>query len=479
MTADTFQALLPWLVVAGGAVVTLLLTSAARLHGAVAGTAARHARARRARLSAGRAARPRPLLFRCFVVDGFTVYFAGLVLLGSIGVVWLAHGYFARHAEQREEFYTALLLATLGAITLVASRHLAALFLGLELLSVGLFVMAAYLRELQMSLEAGFKYLVLASVSSAFLVFAIALLYAACGTLEIPGIAAALGTLAPAETKLAIAGLALVLVAAGFKLALVPFHLWAPDVYEGSPTPSTAYLASVSKAAMLAIVVRAFIELRDQQLERVAGRWWARSRWRRCSSATCSACSRRGSSGCSPTRRSRTSATRCWRCWSRDRRRSQAAAFYMTAYLVTVIAAFGVIAVLEPETGGAPTIEAYRGLLWRRPVLGTILMAAMLSLAGIPLTAGFVAKFLLLVAGVEAELWIPVFALVLGSAIGVFYYLRVVVALFSRTEAEEALAHGAHGGAHALRESSPASPLPPSTPVPFGAGLSSSSSPCS
>ena len=146
----------------------------------------------------------------------------------------------------------------------------------------------------------------------------------------------------------------------------------------------------------------------------------------------------------------------------------------MTAYLVTVIAAFGVIAVLEPETGGAPTIEAYRGLLWRRPVLGTILMAAMLSLAGIPLTAGFVAKFLLLVAGVEAGLWIPVFALVLGSAIGVFYYLRVVVALFSRTEAEEALAHGAHGGAHAPRTSARASPAPPSTPCPSAPASSSS-----
>ena len=144
----------------------------------------------------------------------------------------------------------------------------------------------------------------------------------------------------------------------------------------------------------------------------------------------------------------------------------------MTAYLVTVIAAFGVIAVLEPETGGTPTIEAYRGLLWRRPVLGTILMAAMLSLAGIPLTAGFVAKFLLLVAGVEAELWIPVFALVLGSAIGVFYYLRVVVALFSRTEAEEALAHGAHGErARAAARVTASEPAAPSTPVPFGAGL--------
>jgi NADH-quinone oxidoreductase subunit N len=469
MTADTFQALLPWLVVAGGAVVTLLITSAARLHGAVAGTAA--VTLALAALTLGRASRaPAAAAHPLLVVDGFTVYFAGLVLLGSIGVVWLAHGYFARHVEQREEFYTALLIATLGAITLVASRHLAALFLGLELLSVGLFVMAAYLRELQMSLEAGFKYLVLASVSSAFLVFAIALLYAACGTLEIPGIAAALGTLAPAETKLAIAGLGLVLVAAGFKLALVPFHLWAPDVYEGSPTPSTAYLASVSKAAMLAIVVRAFVMLRDQQVESVL-----------LVVGTLAVASMLVGNllGLFETRIKRLLAYSSiahlgyamLALLVSGPAAVQAAAFYMTAYLVTVIAAFGVIAVLEPETGGTPTIEAYRGLLWRRPVLGTILVAAMLSLAGIPLTAGFVAKFLLLVAGVEAGLWIPVFALVLGSAIGVFYYLRVVVALFSRTEAEEALAHEAHGGAHAPAPVTASEPVRPSTPVPFGAGL--------
>jgi NADH-quinone oxidoreductase subunit N len=469
VTADTFQALLPWLVVAGGALVTLLLTSAARLHGAVAGTAA--ATLALAALTLGRASSaPASAALPLLAVDGFTVYFAGLVLLGSIGVVWLAHGYFARHAEQREEFYTALLLATLGAITLVASRHLAALFLGLELLSVGLFVMAAYLRELPRSLEAGFKYLVLASVSSAFLVFAIALLYAACGTLEIPGIAASLGTLAPAETKLAIAGLGLVLVAAGFKLALVPFHLWAPDVYEGSPTPSTAYLASVSKAAMLAIVVRTFVLLRDQQVEAVL-----------LVVGTLAVASMLVGNllGLFETRIKRLLAYSSiahlgyamLALLVSGPAAVQAAAFYMTAYMVTVIAAFGVIAVLEPETGGTPTIEAYRGLLWRRPVLGTILMAAMLSLAGIPLTAGFVAKFLLLVAGVEAELWIPVFALVLGSAIGAFYYLRVVVALFSRTEAEEALAHGAHGGAHAPAAIRASETAPPSTPVPFGAGL--------
>jgi NADH-quinone oxidoreductase subunit N len=465
MTAGTFQALMPWLVVAGGAVATLLLTSAARLHGAVAGATAATLAIAAASLgyaSGAPAAAGLPLL----AVDGFTLYFAGLALIGSIGVVWLAHGYLARCAEQREEFYTALLLATLGAMTLIASRHLASLFLGLELLSVGLFVMAAYLRERQMSLEAGFKYLVLASVSSAFLVFAIALLYAACGTLEIPGIATALATLAPADARLAIAGLGLVLVAAGFKLALVPFHSWAPDVYEGSPTPSTAYLASISKAAMLAVVVRAFIALREQQVESVLA-----------VVATIAVASMIVGNllGLFENRIKRLLAyssiahlgyAMIALLISGDAAVG-AAAFYMTAYVVSVIAAFGVIAVLEPETGEAPSIEAYRGLLWRRPVLGAIMMAAMFSLAGIPLTAGFVAKFLLLVAGVGAKLWIPVFALVLGSAIGVFYYLRVVVALFARTTAEDIAHHGAHGSIGVA----PAEPATALTPVPFGAVL--------
>jgi NADH-quinone oxidoreductase subunit N len=478
VTADTFQALLPWIVLGAGALVTLLVTSAARLHGAVAAIAGvTLALAALALPAAGRA--PAGALLPLLLVDGFTVYFAALILLASIAVVWLAHGYLARQAEQREEFYTALLIATLGAITLVGTRHLAALFLGLELLSVGLFVMAAYLRDRPASLEAGFKYLVLASVSSAFLVFSIALLYASCGTLELPGIAMALGGLDASDSRLAIAGLGLVLVAAGFKLALVPFHLWAPDVYEGAPTPSTAYLASASKAAMLAVVVRAFLELRSERTDAVlvvvgtiavasmlAGNLLGLFETRIKRLLAYSSIAHLGYASLA--------------LLIAGPLAVEAAAFYMTAYLATVLAAFGVVGALEHETGGAPTIEAYRGLLWRRPVLATILMTAMLSLAGIPLTAGFVAKFLLLVAGVEAGLWIPVFALVLGSAIGVFYYLRVVVALFSRTEAEEALAHG---GAHARAANGPA--LDPATaratlagplelasaPVPLGTGF--------
>ena len=432
---DTLRALLPWILVGGGALATLLLLCAARVHGAVAAGAAASVALAVVSLPAAVRAPPDaagPLL----AVDGFTVYFAGLLLLATLAVIWLAHGYLERLAEQREEFYPVLLLGTLGAMTLAASRHLAALFLGLELLSVALFVLAAYLRDRRTSLEAGFKYLVLASVSSAFLVLAIALLYAATGTLDVPSIAAALPGVDAAERALAVAGLALLLVAAGFKLALVPFHLWAPDVYEGAPAPAAAYLASVSKAAMLAVVVRLFLLVRDPPADAalyvvgslavasmLAGNLLALLETRIKRLLAYSSIAHLGYAVLA--------------LLASGPAAAQAAAFYMTAYVATVLAAFGVVAVLEPETGDAPTIDAYRGLLWRRPLLATILMAAMLSLAGIPLTAGFVGKFLLLAAGVEAELWIPVFALVLGSAIGAFYYLRVVVALFSRSDAAE------------------------------------------
>jgi NADH-quinone oxidoreductase subunit N len=455
VTVDQLQALAPWIVVAGGALVTLLITSVARLHGAVAATTAVTLALAVATLPAASNVAPDARGAPLLTIDGFALYFAGLALACAIAVVWLAHGYFERLAEQREEFYVALLLGTLGAMTLAASRHLAALFIGLELLSVGLFVMAAYLRDRPTSLEAGIKYLVLASVSSAFLVFAIALLYAASGALELPLIVEALEALDETQIGLALAGFGLLLVAAGFKLALVPFHLWTPDVYEGAPTPAAAFLASVSKAGMLAIVVRTFLLLSDYRIESLSvlvgtlavasmltGNLLALHEQRIKRLLAYSSIAHLGY------------ATIVLLTMSSRALATQAAAFYMTAYSVTVIAAFGVIAVLEPETGDAPTIAAYRGLLWRRPVLATILMAAMLSLAGIPLTAGFVGKFLLLVSAVGARLWIPVFALVAGSAIGAFYYLRVVVTLF---------ATGEHGEA----------PLPhaPRAAVPLAAGV--------
>jgi NADH-quinone oxidoreductase subunit N len=473
---DALQALLPWILVAAGSLATLLLTSAARLHGAVAATTgAALALAALALPAAGNA--PPGAAGPLLAIDGFTLYFSGLILLVSIAVVWLAHGYFERLAEQREEFYAALLLGTLGAMTLVAGRHLAALFLGLELLSVSLFVMTAYLRDQRPSLEAGFKYLVLASVSSAFLVFAIALLYAATGALDIAAIAAAAVELEGAETQLVVAGFALVLVAAGFKLALVPFHFWAPDVYEGAPAPAAAYLAAVSKAAMLAIVLRAFVELTDARFEpvlvvvgtlgvasMVAGNLLALLENRIKRLLAYSSVAHLGYAMLALLASGPVAV--------------EAAAFYMTAYAATVVAAFGVVGVLEAETGDTPSVESYRGLLWRRPLLGAILMAAMLSLAGIPMTAGFVGKFLLLVAGVEAEMWIPVFALVLGSAIGAFYYLRVVVALFSRTAADEEAylrAHAPAAGGHGMAASE--TPRPRLVKAPGGSPKHGAASP--
>src|SRR6185312_5236841 len=152
-------------------------------------------------------------------------------------------------------FYILLLVATLGAATLAAASHLVSFFLGLEILSVSLYGLNAYLHRQALPLEAGIKYLVLAASSAAFLLFGMALLYAATGTMSFAGLA---GALPAAPTSLVLPGAMLVLVGVGFKLGLVPFHLWTPDVYQGAPAPVAAFIATASKAGVFAVLLRFF-----------------------------------------------------------------------------------------------------------------------------------------------------------------------------------------------------------------------------
>ncbi len=184
--------------------------------------------------------------------DGLSLLYTGLVLGAALLLVLLSYGYLRARPLPKEEYYALLLLTTLGAVVLAWAGHFAAFFLGLELLSVGLFVLIAYPRERPLSLEAGLKYLVLAGVSSAFVLFGLALIYYERGTMRLAGLASG-GPFG----ALAWAGLAMVLVGLGFKLALVPFHLWTPDVFQGSPMPVAALIATISKGSMFALLLRA------------------------------------------------------------------------------------------------------------------------------------------------------------------------------------------------------------------------------
>src|SRR5215210_6618254 len=188
-----------------------------------------------------------------FEIDGFALLFTGLIIFCVLVVGLFSFIYFEEREENPKEYYILLFLSTLGAATLTISRHFVSLFIGLELLSVSLYALIAYLRTRNNAVEAGTKYLVLAALTSAFLLFGMALIYMETGSMEFVTIAHKLSTSA---SGLFITGIGLMVVAIGFKLALVPFHLWAADVYQGAPVPVTSFIATVSKIGVFAVLLR-------------------------------------------------------------------------------------------------------------------------------------------------------------------------------------------------------------------------------
>lgn len=371
------------------------------------------------------------------IIDRYALFYIGLLLAASFAVSLLAYDYLEKQREKQrvrpEEFYILLLVATFGCAVLVASSHFVSFFLGLEVLSVSLFPLMAYLRLREKSIEAGIKYLILAATSTAFLLFGMALVYADTGTMQLDGLA----RLATRPLGIySLAGIALIVIGIGFKLAVVPFHMWTPDVYEGAPAPVSAFVATASKGAMVALLLRYFTAFGVTRYgsillifsliaiaSMIVGNLLALLQNNIKRILAYSSIAHLGyilvaflAGGALA---------------------FEAVGFYLVAYFVTTLVAFGIVTVLSSAERDADQIEDYRGLFWRRPWLAGAFTATLLSLAGIPLTAGFVGKFYVLSAGVQATLWVPVIVLVVASTIGLFYYLRVIVALYSRPSAEE------------------------------------------
>lgn len=438
MSRADLVALLPLLVLSATVVVALAAIAVRRSHGAVLSWTVLGLVGTVASLPVAARVAPRtvtPLL----EMDGFALFFTGLVAAGAIAAALLAHGWLSRQEEEREELYVLLLLVTLGSAVLAASRHFASLFLGLETLTVALYGMVAYPRGERRCVEAGVKYLILAGASSAFLLFGIALLYADLGVLGFPAIGARLAQ-AGATGTLTACGLGLLLVGVGFKLSVVPFHLWTPDVYEGAPSPVTAVLATLSKGAMLAVFVRFLVAL---------GHFGRETLFAPIAVAAVASMFAGNIAALLQTNVKRILAYSSIAhvgymlvaVLAGGALGVQAVAFYLAAYFVTTLAAFGVITALSDGDREAADIDAFRALFWRRPGTAAVMTAALLSLAGIPLTAGFLAKYMVLAAGVSASRWALVLILAVNSVIGVYYYLRVIVAMISAPE-DDAVAAG-------------------------------------
>jgi NADH-quinone oxidoreductase subunit N len=369
------------------------------------------------------------------IIDQYSLLFTVVVCASAMILAVLSFPYFLELDDQREEYFLLLTVATIGAIVMVSSNHFVSTVLGLETLSMSLYGMIAYplhsAKSAKFPLEASVKYLVLSAAASGFILFGMALIYAQTGTLSFSSV-----------TNLPAAGLgdgytivALLMVVSGmaFKLSLAPFHMWTPDVYEGAPLPATAYLATIGKAAMFVVLLR-FIQISDALsfdsivivlaliavASMLAGNLLALLQDNLKRILAYSSIAHMGYLLLALIAGHYVTGTIA----------VEAITFYLIAYVIMSLGAFGVASVISSSEKEFDSIKEYRGLFWRKPVLAATFIAMLLSLAGIPLTVGFIGKFYIFLTGVESELWMLLGVLVLGSGIGLYYYLRIIYRMF-------------------------------------------------
>jgi NADH-quinone oxidoreductase subunit N len=365
-----------------------------------------------------------------FMVDPFTMLYQLLIIIASLACCTLSHAYIETYKDNREELYILMLASVTGALLMVASSHYASFFISLELMSIPVYGLLAYTHQRSKSLEAGVKYLVLSATASAMLLMGMAYIYAYTGSLSFYDAVQTL--LQNLNQPLVLIGIAFIVFAVAFKLSLAPFHKWTPDVYAGAPAPIATFLATAAKVAtiglfvrymltsgaiatqsvvttltviaVLSIVVGNLLAVRQVNLKRIlAYSSIAHFGYLLIGLISLTFASLGNVS------------------------------VYVITYVLTTIGAFGAVALMSSpynNTDEAESLAEYRGLFWRRPVLTAVLTVMMLSLAGIPLTAGFIGKFLVVMAAVTAQHWFLAAMIILGSGIGLYYYLRVIIVMY-------------------------------------------------
>ncbi len=432
MRADLI-ALIPELLLAALAMAVLLggLASGRRRGGVLTGgTIASLAATGVALFLAAGATDPAARLFNgMFALDHFAVFFKALFLLSSALVVLLSHDYLERNDYRPGEYLALVLFATVGMMTMASGTNLAVIYVGLELMALSTYVLAGYFRREIKSHEAAAKYFVLGALSSGILLYGLSLVYGTTGTLDLAAIAHAFHG-GHASTA-ALVGVALVACGFLFKVAAVPFHVWTPDAYEGAPTPITAFMSVGPKAAAFAMFLRVFLGgfgPLDGQWKWLVGAAAALTMiWGNLAALTQDNVKRMlayssiahagyalvglvagGAAGTS------------------------SVLFYMLVYTVTNLGAFGFVIMLESKGYAGEVVGDYAGLARKHPLAAAGMLLFLLSLGGIPPTAGFMGKLYLFAAAVNAGyVWLVVVA-VLMSAVSLYYYLRIVLQMYMR-----------------------------------------------
>ena len=369
------------------------------------------------------------------IIDQYSLYFMGLILILSAIAATFSYIYLRHFNDHKEELYVLITISAMGGMVLASSNNFVSLFLGFEILSVTLYVMIGFLRDSVFNLEAAIKYLILAAAASAFLVLGMAFIYAETGTLDFT---AAINIISSSDSSgwlYLFMGTGLIIVGLGFKIGVVPFHMWTPDIYQGASAPVTAFIASVSKTAMVAFLIRYFsyIDFRTSAglvfifaaiavLSMLAGNLLAIIQKNIKRLLAYSSIAHLGYILVGLV--------------ALGGRSAEAIIYYITVYSITITGAFGLIAFISHAGEETDDIESYRGLFWRKPLAAGLLAILLFSLAGIPLTAGFIGKYYIVLAGIGKALWFPVIVLIVSSVIGLYYYLRVIAIMVESSETQ-------------------------------------------
>ena len=399
-------------------------------------------------------------------VDGFAVWFTLIICSTVVLFSLMADGYVQRERLGGPELHVLALLSAGGGVLMAFSNDLLVLFLGLEILSIALYVMAGYHRRRAESGEAAMKYFVLGSFSSAIFLYGVALIYGATGTTRLDQMNPLLGAIVRAEASrnLALAGMALMIVGLAFKVAAVPFHTWTPDVYQGSPSPVTGFMAAAAKAAgfagMMRVLTLGLLPLRDDWRPAI----WALAvvtlvvgsvlaivqtdvkRMLAYSSISHAGYVLVGIYATNP-------------------EGVAGAQYYLMTYAFTVLGSFAVVSVVARRGDAATSLEDYRGLSTEKPVLAAAFTVLLAAQAGVPLTTGFLAKFAVINAATSTDDYSLAIIAMLVTAVAAFFYLRLIVIMYSAPAGADG-AEGSSGqdsGVAVLTRDRPAIRIMPAT----------------
>ncbi|MDB5214200.1 MAG: NADH-ubiquinone oxidoreductase chain [Myxococcaceae bacterium] len=383
----------------------------------------------------------RTLLAPWIVIDRFTIFFDALLCLGGALAALLAGGYLPEHQIERGEFYMLLLFATIGAMMLAAAGDVLIVFLGLETMSIGAYALTAFRRTSPRSAEGALKYFLLGAFAAALLLYGFALLYGATGHTDLAGIGEAVKK-GGEKTPMMVIALVLVLAGLLFKVSAVPFHMWTPDAYEGAPTPATTYMGSVVKAGGFAMMLRVLLTcFGDKASMSWSAGWPPALAWIAVITMTVANLvagqqeSVKRMLAYSSIAHAGYLLVGVVACMHSPSQGVSSVLFYLLTYTVSTAGAFGALIYCGSRGKEAVTYEDLAGIGRRHPPAALAFSLFLISLAGLPPTAGFFGKWFIFRAAIDSGFYALTVVAFLNSVIAVYYYLRVMVFMYMREPA--------------------------------------------